>query len=893
MIGKINIVASIILFSLYGFGMSQNPPVKNVTNKKVDFEVYNVHGLNTEYADFSPVLYKSEFIFASDRQYNFNIIGEDNWSNTKHVNIFKAHIKSQANDSVVFDKIHLFDNIFVDDDHSGPICFSQDGNTAIFTKITYRKQKVFKSGSPRPQLYETKFVDGKWSKPEKLNFVKVTSSYGHPTLSSDGKKLYFVSDEFGGKGGKDIFVSEMTPSGWGMPFPLNEINTKGDELFPTIVGDELYFSSNGRGGEGGLDLFVSYNENGKWSEPQNLGNTINTSFDEFGIVFNINKQSGYFSSNRDNGLGEDDIYYFNRIETVTLEDNSLSGQFTYKYLNDKIPGGLEVMLLDEDGNIVSTTKTNADGTFDFKNLKSDQRYTIKLSENGEDVELTLFGKDADAFLLSNKEGEFVYRKLSAENVGTLALMDEEDIDPATREGSISGQFVYTKLKGDVPAGIEVYLMDDDGNIVRRTTTDANGNFVFKKLSADENYRIKAGDLSEDVELYIYNKNNMVSATLASSADGYFVYRKLDTDKTSALQTLSLDEEELSFPENFSMVSGEFKYRTLTEVLSNIDYEIFDENYNLILKGQADEKAFFRHFSLPNKDVLIFKVDGDKYKESMDLIIMDRNKETIIRLDKNSDGYFIYEKLKDGVSDLALEEEILNSLKGKGMSGQFQYKSLKENAGGLEYEIYDENGKLVRKGKTDKNGVFNETDLDKNGKFKFKILAEESDVILKYWDEEAGKLMVMNKTKDGYFAFGYLKDESVSLNTSEEDDNSLANRYQSGKLFDVVNYSHNIYKLSAENKQKIRTLADFMKKNPEAKVVIDAHASLVGTNEYNKKLSERRMLEVVNYLKELGIPEERFEGKHYGEENPLIDCAKQKCSEEELRQNRRTEIKVVK
>lgn len=890
---KLKLITCFILSAFLCYGMSQKPPVKNVSNKTIEYEIFKVYGLNSEYAEFSPVMYKSDFIFASDRQYDFNIIGEDNWSNVKHVNIFKAEIKNNTSDSVVFAKVKLFDNVFIDDDHSGPICFSQDGNTAIYTKITYRKQKLFKGNAPRPQLYQTTLKDGKWEDPEKLSFVKVTNTYGHPSLSADGKRLYFVSDEFGGKGGKDIFVSEMTASGWGTPKSINSINTKGDELFPTIVGDELYFSTNGRGGEGGLDLFVTYLEDGKWTEPKNLGNTINSPFDEFGMIFNVNRMSGYFSSNREMGNGEDDIYYFNKIEKVTVEDNSISGQFTYRYLNDENPVGLEVMLLDEDGNLVGTTTTNADGSFNFKNLKSDERYTIKVGEDGEEVELTLFGQGADAFLLANDEGKFVYRKLSSDKVGTLALMDEEDIDPVTREGSVSGQFVYTKLKGDYPAGIEVFLMDEDGNIVRRTTTDANGNFNFQKLSADENYRIKSGELSEDVELYIYNKNDMVSATLAANADGYFVYRKLDADGKGNLETLTLDEESLTFPDNVMMLSGEFRYRELDEVLSNIAYEIYDEDYNLLIKSKADENAFFRHFALPSKETLIFKVDGDQYKDDMDLIVLDRNKEIVIRLDKNDEGYFIYQKLKDENAGLVTEDELLTMLKKKGIAGQFLYQKLNEKAGGLEYEIYDEAGILIRKGKTDENGVFNEPELAKDGKYQFKLLSSDENVMLKYWDEEQGELVLLNKMTNGFFAYDYLKEDDTALNVGSEIDNNMSVRYKNGELFSTLIYAHNIYKLSSNNKRKIDELASFMKKNPNAKIVVSSHASKEGTDEYNKKLSERRMLEVVEYLVEAGVSEDRFKGQTFGEDNPFIDCKVKKCSEEDLRQNRRTEISVIK
>lgn len=881
------------------------PPMNGVVigDKEIIFEVHNVYGLNSEYAEFSPVLFKNELVFASDRVFDYRNIGEDNWEANKYINIFKAQVGYKEADSIVFEKVAIYDRIFMEDDHSGPICFSADGKTAIFTKVSYRdarksgfgeKQGLFAKVSIKPQLYQASFNDGKWSNIEKLSFVKVNKTYGHPSLSADGNTLYFISDEFGGKGGKDIFKVEMTTNGWGEPQAVNALNTTGDELFPTLVGKDLYFSSNGREGEGGLDLYVSRFENGEWSEPVNLGSTINTASDEFGIVFNPDHMSGYFTSNRAEGQGSDDIYYFDKIETIVVEDNSISGKFTYKILKDKNPGGLEVMLIDEDGNLVATTRTKDDGTFDFRNLKSDQRYTVKLGEDGEDVELTLYGQDADAFLIANKNGEFVYRKLSDENVGTMALMDEESIDPATREGVINGQFIYSKLDNSA-SGLEVLLLDEEGNIIQRTTTDANGNFTFKKLPADQNYTIKTMQYSDDLELYIYNNKDQVTATLASDADGQFVYRKLDSDYASDLENLKLDEEDLKFEAKTSMISGEFKYRSLNEPMKVVEYEIYDENYKLLKTGETNEESFFRHFSMPDIDQLIFKIDGDKYKEDVDLLILDRNKEIVIQLDKDDQGYFIYQKLKNDGSELMSEDELLATLRNEqGIAGQFLYKKLKSDQSFLEYEIYDEDGNLVKRGKTDKFGVFSEPDLDKNGKFKFKLLNSDEEVKLRMYSEEEGQLVMMDKANDGFFVFNKLEDGSTSMNTGDVEDTDMTVRFNTnGKLVSNLFYGQNIYKLSSENKKKMDELVVFLNSNKNTRILISAHASLIGSDEYNDKLSQKRMQEVVDYLIEAGISPDRFEGKYYGEDNPLVDCANKKCDEHDHRQNRRTEISVIK
>lgn len=918
----------LVSMSLSLMAYSQPTPVGNgvvIGDKEVTFEVHNVYGLNSEYAEFSPVLFKNELVFASDRVFDYRNIGEDNWEANKYINIFKAQVEYKEADSIVFEKVGIYDRIFMEDDHSGPICFSADGKLAIFTKVSHKdarkggfgeKKGLFAKTSIRPQLYQAKFNDGKWSEVEKMSFVKVNKTYGHPSLSADGNTLYFVSDEFGGKGGKDIFKVEMTTTGWGEPKAINAINTTGDELFPTLIGKDLYFSSNGREGEGGLDLYVARFENGEWSEPVNLGPSINTAADEFGIVFNPDHMSGYFTSNRADGKGSDDIYYFDKIETVIVQDNSISGKFKYKLLKDKNPSDLEVMLLDEDGNLVATARTEEDGSFNFKNLDPNQRYTVKLGDDSEEMELTLFGKESDAFLIANKDGEFVYRKLSDGNVGTLALMDEESVDPLTKEGSINGQFVYSKL-GDNVSGLEVLLLDEDGNIVQRTTTDENGNFVFKKLPTDQNYTIKTVEYSDDMELYIYNGKDEVTATLASDSNGEFVFRKLDSDYASDLENLKVDEEDLKFEAKTSMVSGEFKYRNLNESMKIVEYEIYDENYNLLKKGETNEDSYFRHFSLPQIDQLVFKIDGDKYKEDVDLLILDRNKEIVIQLDKNDEGYFIYQKLKNDGSELLSEDELLATLKNQqGVAGQFLYKKLKSDDEFLEYEIYDEDGNLVKRGKTDKYGVFSEPELDKDGQYNFKLLNGGDDVKLRMYSEEEGGLVLLDRGADNSFAFGKLEDGSTAMNTDGEeetemtiihkntnDDNKNENNntvvednkteYKTGKMINNLFYGQNIYKLSGKNKKKLDDLVLYMNNNKDVKIQISAHTSREGTEEYNSKLSYRRLEEVTKYLVEAGISADRFEGEYFGEDHPLVDCSKKHCSESDHRQNRRTEISVIK
>lgn len=343
-----------------------------------------------------------------------------------------------------------------------------------------------------------------------------------------------------------------------------------------------------------------------------------------------------------------------------------------------------------------------------------------------------------------------------------------------------------------------------------------------------------------------------------------------------------------------MVSGEFKYRDLKESMKVVDYEIYDPNMQLLTKGKTDDNSFFRHFSLPDVENLIFKIDPAKFNQNVDLYILDRNREIVIQLDKNDEGYFIYQKLKSDGGDLMTEDELLATLRNEsGLAGQFLYKKLKTGDGPLEYEIYDESGKLVRKGKTDQNGVFIESDLPKDGNFKFKLLNADESAKLRVYSEQDGKLMILDRSNNGYFLYEKLSGGNTALNTGTEDGNDMQIRYNQGKVAANLFYAHNIYKLSAENKVKMDEIVVFLNKNKDAKILVSSHASLSGSNEYNSQLSRRRMQEVVDYLIAAGISEDRFEGKYFGSDNPLVDCSKQHCTENDIRQNRRTEIVIIK
>lgn len=150
---------------------------------------------------------------------------------------------------------------------------------------------------------------GHWSDPRFFEHNLLDYSVGHPTFSTDGNTMYFVSDMPGGMGGTDIYKSQRLGDTWSSPINMRAINTIGNELFPNVLnGDYFSFSSDGHNGYGGLDIFVMSTTDVGIESIFNAGNPINSDKDDFAMYLFDDQKHGYFSSNRISGKGDDDLY---------------------------------------------------------------------------------------------------------------------------------------------------------------------------------------------------------------------------------------------------------------------------------------------------------------------------------------------------------------------------------------------------------------------------------------------------------------------------------------------------------------------------------------------------------------------------------------------------------
>ncbi len=419
-------------------------------------------GFNSPESDFSPTFYGDQLVFASAREGKGNFA----WDHSNYLDLYRVSPDGNAVEELEEGVNGKY--------HEGSAVFYNNNTQVIFTRSNYQKNKIGKSREGVNTLelfYSEKTSDDTWTAPERLPFNSAEFSTGHPAMSSD-TTLYFASDRPGGFGGTDLYRAEYQNGTWGEPVNLGEnINTEGNEMFPSLYNDEqLYFASNGHEGLGGLDVFGVDISRGDDARITNLGSPINTPADDFGLIVKPDGQHGYFTSNREGGSGNDDIYTFASLKPL-LDQFTVRGIVTDQ--NEGTPlFAARVTLLDETGKVITALPTDNQGNYSFV-VERDKKYQIKVES--EDY----FDKDTSLATVAAKE-QTTWQ-------ADLALLKNYGF-------SLFGQISENQTNESIP-GVLVTLIDNmTGKTVLETTTDAGGGFRYgiegKKLNDRISYQIK-------------------------------------------------------------------------------------------------------------------------------------------------------------------------------------------------------------------------------------------------------------------------------------------------------------------------------------------------------------------------------------------------------------------
>lgn len=273
------------------------------------YEIQLQEGINSNEDDFGVSYFSRNYrqiLFTSNRNDASGKL-QDDWTGNKFSDLFES--TSNARGGWNTPRLADRNGVVNTEDHEGTPYLAFQSNTLYFTRCP----RVVDSRDYCQILSSTR-RGSSWS-PPKVVLSDRTSNMGHPTLTGDELTIFFSSSKRDNYGERDIYMAkrESTEDDFGEPINLGPvINTSGDEKFPRLKNDSiLYFSSNGHPGFGGLDIFYSVRKNETdFSEPQNIFPPINSHSDDFGMIFHPELEQGFFSSNREGGMGGDDVYGF-------------------------------------------------------------------------------------------------------------------------------------------------------------------------------------------------------------------------------------------------------------------------------------------------------------------------------------------------------------------------------------------------------------------------------------------------------------------------------------------------------------------------------------------------------------------------------------------------------
>ena len=513
------------------------------------YRVKNLKAINTKFAEYSPSFSNEKLYFVSNRQ------SEKIYSGTGTPFTDLYEIKSRGANVDINSLKKLEDNINQEKVNEGSITFSEDGTYMIFAKGNDGKS----SGRNNVDLYWSRFRRGGWTNPRLLNVNTSRSWDSTPFLSKDGKTLYFASNRAKGYGGTDIYKANVNRRGrWiNIQNMGPEINTSGNELFPSVTEDgRLYFSSDSHEGFGGLDIFVASRRGGKITIV-NPGKPLNSRGDDFGVN-PYNPTRGFFTSNREGGAGDDDIYTFVnddpnlKIVNYTLKGTTLTPKSDTKELN--VLGNSTVKLLDREGQVIEETFTDSDGNFKFIVYSDEEYILIGEKENYFSTrgEFSTIGKELDKSKLKEFITNVEYEKnliLDRIIVNKSIVLDNiyYDLDKSDirEDAAVELDKLIVILRDNPNISIELSSHTDD-----RASVDYNQNLSQRRAESAVSYILSKGIDDNRITARGYGESQLIILN-AETEDEHQINRRTEFKVTSYefIDTSNSEDEEDKFFNN--------------------------------------------------------------------------------------------------------------------------------------------------------------------------------------------------------------------------------------------------------------------------------------------------------------------------------------------------------
>lgn len=717
--------------------------------------------------------------------------------------------------------------------------------------------------------------EGNWKKNKHLNVYAA----GFRSPSDDSIQVKSI----------ELFHPELTKAFHSGPVCFN---TAGDMAIVTIVSNGKLAGKKIKRGDANFawventeedknkikrpQLYMMMKTEGEWSVPARLPfNDYNYSYGH--PCFSPDGKTLYFSSDMRGSAGGKDIFSVSYADgkwgtPVNLgKVVNTSGDEVFPYfINDKLYfssgghgglGGLDLFM--------SHVKA---GVFEKPENLGD-----KVNSPSDDFAMTFSPSGKNGFFSSNRPGG-----LGADDIYFFVV--KETVTVISK--NISGRIKFGKLDNSSPVGLTVQLVDESGNLIATAITDKDGRFIFEKLPPDSHYTLKVVSDDPNLILEILNENGTPVAVLMTDKRGSFAFKKLEPSTVGTLAFMTTEESSLGQKEG--SVHGQVMHEKLkNQSVAGIRMMLVDESGNMYAETKTDAFGNFSFSKLPtDKNYLLKSMDGG---DDLIALIFNGKDEVVAELRKDQNGEFRFRRLN---SDLEGSLKMLNSQESELfpknftiLAGSFVFDLLSTDPRALSFKVYDENEKLLQSGTTDNKGNFILTGLPADSKYLFKLDAQDASL------QDQLKLQMLSR-------YG----NETHFITANDKDYFVYDRNQKGStmvhdeklpVIPVIYFAKNSSTLDGESMKVLDQAAEVLKKHPEYSIDIHAHADSRASDAFNDVLTERRMVSARNYLISKGIDKKRMKGFYHGKKMLLVKCPDDKCTEEQHKQNRRTEFQFVK
>ena len=839
---------------------------------------------NSPETDFGPAYFKNGLLYVSAFSFDSKTTVHEGTGES----FYKFYYAEKRKEGGFLPPVQIFKSIDATL-YEGPVTLSKDNSTIMLVRNNLNQLK----GRDRDKNLILQIVKGKIVNNEIIDiqdfpYNDKIHTLTHPTLSEDGKELFYASNSDSTRGGSDIFLSKLVNGKWTAPENLGDIiNTENDEVYPYISpSGKLYFSSTGHNGIGGFDIFVTSRKNGSWTKPVNLASPFNTIFDDFSFIYHAKEGEGFLASNRASSLGSDDIFTFhdvfkNKEEEKFYKPNLVSlvnkDNFVYQKGN-KIRGKLKasdpsiffgkvLQLLDIDKNLVKSCYVTNDGYFSFSNLKPDN-YLIVYEKDpvNASVELTM---------INHKPGYIDKEDLHKFKIGSV-LKDSMIVD---KNSFVIGKLITTHNKSPNQENVSLIVVDSTGKIIKRIEVGKNNYFIFRNLPAD-NYFILTEDNNPNYTSHIdYHNADQSKAIMRSNLLEYhykhltrdslrenniIIHGQVKLDEPGNTTVLLLDQDDNVIGKTVTNSAGYFVFRELdgenmhVMVLNdhplltfehNSVYQKEDSMYH-ITKNHTLKKLPFDEGTLKNKVIVNGRLKlNEKPLNNRLVMLVDKNNMVVSDAFTNDDGFFAFQHLNPDDYYVVVNEQ------EPGYHLETQVNLENENMR-VKKSAFD--GFQYKKGNSDRfisiqGSAFTKSDHKELEDQLILLLNEAGKVVRQTLVGKDGKFIFVNLEPEHYLVLFNHYDPSHMVEMKVvEDLTTKITQTENGKSVTisvpiskeknkmVIYFDYNSDIIAPQYQKELSQFILEIKSSNPKKLEIMGYSDIVGSDSFNLKLSEKRI-----------------------------------------------------